>query len=164
MATLFKSAIVESKITANVELMGNHVDGRRVKLNNFNEVIKLCSGSDPDGAYVFAGELTMTGSAQTIDLYDSLVDVEGNTVTMTGQRLRAVKFKAPSTNLGLVYMINHPTNGYLIFPTVWTWQIGAGQSILCFLDSIAPVVDSSHCNIQVTGTENDKLEYIMVFG
>jgi hypothetical protein len=164
MATLFKSAIVESKVTATVELGGNNVSGRRARILGLNEVIKLCSGSEPDGAYVFTKDVTLTGGQDIIDTYDSLVDIEVNTITMTGQKMRVVKFKAPSTNIGTVQLINHPTNGYLIFSPLFYSNLSPGQSILIFLNDDAPVVSATSCNIQALGTLNDKLEYIMIFG
>jgi hypothetical protein len=163
MATTFKSAVLESKLTINQELGGAHVDGQKVVTDDLNETLVIDSGSSPDGAYAFNAHLAMTGSAVTIDLLDALVDLEGNTITMTAQKVRAIKFRNPST-ANTVTITGGATNANLIFGTAGSIILGVGASVLLYLADSGVVIDATHCNIDATGTNGQYLDYALVCG
>lgn len=164
MATTFKNAIVESKITVNQELGAAHVDGQKVVIDDLNETIKIDSGSTPDGAYAFAGHLAMTGSAVTIDLLDAQVDTEGTTITMSAQKVRALKFKNPSTNTGSITITGGASNGYLFAGTAGSVILTPGSSVLFYLENDGVTIDATHCNIDATGTNLEYLDYLVICG
>jgi hypothetical protein len=164
MATTFKSAVLESKLTINEELGGANVVGQVAIIDDLNETIKIDSGSTPDGAYAFTADKAMTGSVVTIDFLDALVDTEGNTITMTTQRVRAIKFKAPTTNAGSTTITYGASNPLLIGGAAFKWILSPGQSILCYLENDGEVIDATHCNVDCTGTNNDILEFAIVCG
>jgi len=163
MATTFKSAIVESKVTVNQELGAAHVDAQKIIIDDLNETIKIDAGSTPDGAYAFAGHVAMTGSAVTIDMLDAQVDTEGTTITMSAQKIRAIKFKNPST-ANTVTITGGASNGLLIFGTAGSVILDAGASVLLYQASAGITIDATHCNIDVTGTNGQYLDYIVVCG
>jgi len=163
MATTFKSAVLESKLTINQELGASHVDGQKVTTDDLNETIVIDSGSSPDGAYAFNAHLAMTGSAVTIDLLDALVDLEGNVITMTAQKVRAIKFKNPST-ANTVTIVAAASNGNLIFGASGSVVLGVGASLLLYLADTGVVIDATHCNLEATGTNGQYLDYALVCG
>lgn len=164
MATTFKNALLESKLTINMELGGDNVAGQKAIIDDLNETLVIDSGSTPDGAYAFTDNLTMTGSEVNIDFLDALVDMEGNTITMAAQAVRAIKFKAPSTNAGNITIDSGATNALLLGGASFSWILTPGQSLLCYLESDGVVIDATHCNVGATGTNNDVLKYAVVCG
>lgn len=164
MATTFKSAIIESKITINEELGGAHVDGQQVVVDDLNETIKIDSGSTPDGAYSFSKHLAMTGSAVTIDMLDAQVDTEGTTITMSGQKIRAIKFKNPAANTGSITIVGASSNGLLIFGAAGSVVLTPGASLLLYLENDGVTIDATHTNIEATGTNGEYLDYVVVCG
>jgi hypothetical protein len=147
----------------NQELGGAHVDGQKAVIDDLNETVLIDSGSTPDGAYAFSGHVAMTGSAVTIDMLDAQVDTEGNTITMSGQKIRAIKFKNPST-ANTVTITAGASNGLLIFGTAGSVILDAGASVLLYQASAGITIDATHCNIDCTGTNGQYLDYVVVCG
>lgn len=164
MATTFKRAIIESKITVYQELGNTHVDGQPVTVNDLNDYHNLDSSTTPDAAYAFAGHLAMTGSAVTIDLLDAQVDTEGNTITTSAQKLRAVKFRNPSTNTGNITITAGASNGNLFLGTGGSIILTPGSHMLLYLENDGVTIDATHCNIDATGTNAEYLDYIFIYG
>jgi hypothetical protein len=164
MATTLNKAIVESKITMAVTMGNVGLSGETDTLDDFNESIILNSGSTPDAAYGFFKRATMTGSAVTVDFLDALVDPEGNTITMSAQKVRAIKFKAPTTNAGSTTITYGATNPLLIGGAAFKWILSPGQSLLAYLENDGEVIDATHCNVDCTGTNNDLLDIAVVCG
>lgn len=163
MATTFKTAVLESKLTITQELGGAHVDGQRVVTDDLDEHVLLDSASTPDAAYAFNGHLAMTGSIVTLDLLDALTDIEGNVITMTGQKVRAVKFSNPST-ANTVTIVGGASNGLLLWGAAGSIILGVGSSVLTYLASSGVTIDATHCNIDCTGTNGQYLDYVIVCG
>lgn len=164
MSTTFKNALIESKFTISVELGGDNVTGQPVTISALNEQVTINSGTTPDGAYCFTDKLPMTGSAVSMDFLDGLIDIEGNTITMTGQKVRAVKFKNPSTNTGNITIVGAASNGLLLFGAAGSIVLTPGTSILLYLENDGVTIDATHCMVEATGTNLDSLHYAVVIG
>ena len=164
MATTFVSALLESKLTLNMQLGGDNVSGQEVVVDDLNESLRINSASTPDGAYGFTLDHVLTAGTDTIDFLDALVDLEGNTITMTGQKVRVIKFKAPTANSGSTTITFGASNPLLLGGAAFSWILSAGQSILAYLENDGVTIDATHCNVDVSGTEADVLEIAIVCG
>lgn len=164
MATTFKNAVLDSKLTVTQELGAAHVDGQRIIIDDLDEHIVIDSGSTPDGAYAFSGHTAMTGSAVTLDFLDALVDTEGTTITMTGQKVRAIKFKNPAANTGGITITGGASNGLLLFGTAGSVVLTPGASLLLYLENDGVTIDATHCNVDCTGTNLEYLDWCAVCG
>jgi hypothetical protein len=165
MATTFKNAVLESKLTCNMELGGDNVAGQKAVIDDLNETLVIDSGSTPDGAYALTDNKTLTGGTDTILLFNGIADLEGNTITLTGQKVRAIKFQCPTTNnAGGVTITYGASNPYLLLGTAWKMILTPGMSVLVYCENDAVTLDATHTQIDVTGTAADVLKWVAVFG
>lgn len=164
MATTFKNALLELKLTVTQELSGQHVDGQQVTIDDLNTIVTLNPGTTPDAAYAFSGHTLMTGSAVTLDFLDGLVDTEGSTITLAaGQKVRAIIFKNPSTTNN-VTITGGASNGLLLWGTDGSVILGPGDVVASYLNSNGVTIDATHCNVDATGTNGQYLDWIVVIG
>jgi hypothetical protein len=164
MASTFSKAIMDSKLSIVMNLGGVGASGEVDTLNDLDETVIINSASTPDGAYGFVKRVTGTGSAVTIDFLDALADVEGNVITMAAQKVRAIKFKAPTTNAGNTTITVGATNALLLGGAAFSWILSPGQSLLAYLENDGVTIDATHCNVDVTGTLSDVLDVAIVCG
>lgn len=163
--TTFKNAVLESKLTVNMELGGDNAAGQKIVIDDLNETLVIDSASTPDGEYALTDNKILTGGTDTILLFNGITDVEGNTITLTGKKVRAIKFQVPTTNNASGVIITYgAANPYLLLGSAWKMILTPGMSVLVYCENDAVTLDSTHTQIDVTGTVSDVLKWIAIFG
>lgn len=164
MATSVRLAVLTSNLTIYARPGADNAQAID-HMFGIDENINFTSSTTPDvDSAPYSKNLTLTGSTDNMDLYDGLVDPEGNAMALNGKRVRAIKFLAPSTNTGNVTITEAASNGYELLGDAFKFILTPGQSILINCDSDSPVISSTVTNIAYSGTLNDILKVVAIFG
>lgn len=155
---------LESNLSIHGKLQGDNMSAKDVLVDGTNDILQLSSATTPDVEYAATDDLVMTGSAQQIDLLDGLTDPEGIALALNTKLVRAIKFRAKSTNTGNITITEGSSNGYELLGDAFKFILKPGQHVLIYLASGAPAIGSTATNIDVTGTLNDVLEYSLIAG
>lgn len=138
---------------------------RNVIHDQLNETVNLNSGSTPAATAVAAFQKALTAGAATIDLTAlPLTGATSQTQSFNGLKLRAAKFRNPSSNSGAITIQTGASNGYAPFGTAGVVVLSPGQSALVNYESDAAAVSSTVKNIGLSGTGTEALDVILVAG
>jgi hypothetical protein len=165
MALTTRQAILTSNLTVYFQTGADNVKVEDHVINGVDETVNFNSASTPDvDSAPYSKILTLSGGTDNIDLYDGLVDPEGNALSLNGKKVRAVKFQAPTTNTGNVTITEAASNGYELLGDAFKMILTPGQSVLVYCENDAPTISSTVTNIAYSGTLNDKLKVVAIFG
>ena len=156
-----------SRLTVTETLEGVYVSGgdATVTTGGLDTTATLTASSTPPATKYSAGRLTLSGGAGTINL-TSLPDANGVAarVSFEGLELSAYKLRNLSTNgNNILVMDPATTDPYSLFAE---FTLRPGEEILCLyatqvsLDSVT----SGACNIGISGTGSQVLEFEFVAG
>lgn len=141
---------------------------KRLTHDGFNvSALTFSSSTTPDVERVAYFAKSLSGGAATIDL--TAVAHNGQTVDMTGKKLRAMLVKFDSANTGSLNIAPGASNGYDLFGASNDMTIPAqtgtmpGLLLITFGDN-APAVAAADKNIDLTGTGTETFYFGMWFG
>lgn len=141
---------------------------KRLTHDGFNiAALTLNASSTPDVEKVAYFTKTLSGGAATIDL--TALSHNGQTVDMTGKKLRAIMVKFASTNVGSLNIAPGASNGYDLFGASNDITIPAQTGtlpgvVLMTCGDSAPAVAAGDKNIDLTGTGTESFQFGMWFG
>lgn len=120
------------------------------------------TGSAPDAESVSAFKITIDGT-DNIDL-TALPATLGGTLDATGKKVRALYLVAGSANVAAITIGDGASNGYELAGNTWKVALTGGQRALLYAAAGAPDVGASAKMIDVSGTNGDTLDVVVVVG
>jgi hypothetical protein len=129
--------------------------------SGFNTKQILNATSSPAVTKQIQRTLSMTAGALTINLA-SLTGTNGLAVDFTGLKVQHFKFINPGANP--ITFTFGASNPYLLLGSGWKIIVPAGGEVAGKLNDQPPDVDSTHKNIDVSGTGTDSFNIILVAG
>lgn len=127
-----------------------------------NTSLTLNAGSSAPATKQAAYEVTMSSGTATIDL-TSLTGAFGATVTGSGLKVQAVKFKNKATNANAIRVKAGASNGYT-FGGTFDVTLPVGGEVTVYLAEGAADVSGSVKTIDVSGTGEQVLQVVLVMG
>ena len=131
--------------------------------NGYSTEQILGSGSSVPCTKVAPFLATLIAGALTIDL-TALVGTNGAAVDLTGLKIQAIKFRAPTTNSAVINIAPGVANDYDLLGASFSIDLLPGQEVMAFLNEAAPDVATADAEIDLAGTGTDALEVILVAG
>ncbi len=159
-ASIQMNLTVKETLTVGVDASSNPI----ITHNAFNVAVSpLNSGTTPAATKVSADNQALTAGAYTLDLTACAL-AGGTTQSLTGLKICAYMFRAPSTNTGVITITKGASTGHTI-GTNWKETLYPGQSVLKYLSTTAPeTIDATHKFLDVTGTLAETFDYEILAG
>jgi hypothetical protein len=127
----------------------------------FNLAASLTALTTPPVSKTASFVKSLSGGTGTIDL-TNLLGTNGAAVDGTTLKVQAVHFFNPSThNITLTFGASNPYN---LCGSSWSKTLYPGEDWLNFFNSGPPTIDSTHKNIDLSGTGTDTLDCQIVMG
>lgn len=136
---------------------------RVVTHDQFNTTASLTSATTPPVTTVAAFRQALTDGAATIDL-TALPGTNGASVSGTGLKVQAIKFKALSTNANVITITEGASNGYALAGASWSVALLAGQEFTLYGNDATPDVAAGDKTIDLAGTGTQSVDVIVVLG
>lgn len=131
--------------------------------SGYNTTDKANASSTPPASKAVANSYAMTAGAKTLDL-TALVGTNGATVDGSTLKLNYAKFINPSTNTGSIVVKFGASNAYLLgSDSAWRHTLKPGDEVL-YKGTANPTIDSTHKNIDISGTGTESIEVVLVMG
>lgn len=161
------SAVVDMNVTV-TETLETNVGGlsstaRSVTHNGYNSSRTINSGSAQPATKVASFEKDLSGGAATIDL-TSITGTNGATVNLNGLKVQAFKVKAKSANANPITLTEGASNGYELLGASWTIILQPSQEVLVWGHDSTPDVSGTTKTIDMSGTDTQGVEIIVVAG
>lgn len=128
--------------------------------NGVDKTVTLTASSTPAVDTVVAFKATLVAGAKTIDL--TSITHNGATVSLSGKKIKAIKFRNPSANA--MTITEGASNGYELLGNAFTFILLQNQELQIYLADGAPTVSGSLKNIDVSGTGTQYIDVIAVAG
>ncbi|HEY4760951.1 MAG TPA: hypothetical protein VIH42_10265 [Thermoguttaceae bacterium] len=132
---------------------------RQIQYNQFNETVNLNAGSTPPATKVYAELLE---GDQTLD-FTSLARSFGADINATGLKLQQIQIYNTSDTATLV-VAKGASNGYPFNGAAGNKTILPGARWSEFFNDGLADIDGTHKNIDITITEGEEYQIVLVFG
>lgn len=138
-----------------------------VTLDGYDNTHELTASTTPDADYGDAFELTLTAGAVTLDL-TAITGPDAGTISYSGKKIRAIKFRAKSTSAGAFTIAKGASNGYTGFGSAFSVTLpanAAGGAWFMFYDAGGgTAVSGTVKTLDITGTGTQVIEVAVVAG
>lgn len=134
-----------------------------ISISGYNTSAALNATSTPTATKVSAQAVALVAGAKTIDL-TALTGTNGVTIDGTGLKVVLCKLQNPSTNANNIVAKFGASNAYLFGnDAAWRHRLEPGDEILLKFNA-NPAIDSTHKNIDLSGTGTQALNVEIVLG
>lgn len=135
----------------------------QVTHDGLNTNLTLNATSTPPASLHAAFKQLLTAGAASLIL-TALVGTNGITVNGNGLKIRAVKFKAATSNVNPITVKFGGANPYNLFGSAWQVVLSPGQELTAYFADAAPVIGAGANQIDLAGTGTQELDCEIVIG
>ena len=161
-ATTVKVATVTSDVSVIENLSKTTLKDKNIT-HQIVDNLELKSGSTPDAELIYSGNIPLSSGTATIDL-KALANSEGTTIVTEGKKVRVFKAKAADDNANPLTLTFGASSAYLLAGAAWKVILNADDSVLFILNDNAPAISSSTKDIDLSGTDTQSVDIIIIFG
>lgn len=168
-AAVRMQATIREILTALEAPQATNEAGRTLEHGAYNLSRTLSASSTPAlESPPSAQDITITAGTTTLDLTAlKLARDNGTTYDYTGKKVIGAIFKTDPDNAGAVTIAPGSSNPYPLFGATNEKDIGPGRMDMFFFDEVGSnlaAVSGSAKTIDITGTEDDVVTVVLLFG